>query len=269
MKPSFLLILSVLTSALGAQASVKTTVAHNSNEKATADFKFPDVPSPSKIDAATTARFEIIDGVRDENCGDLDVLHDGKLPTEQDEPGANFFFNAGTEGGRLLVDLGKIVEVKQVNTYSWHPDTRGPQVYQLYISDGAASDFSPKPGHGRDPAALGWKLLAKIDTRVKDEESGGQYGVSISDTDGALGKFRYLLFAVSRTEADDAFGNTFLSEIDVIDQNANTDSAPVVVNEHARETIEMKGYTAALDTSETPDLTDWAYTNLVPMVREW
>jgi hypothetical protein len=42
--------------------------------------------------------------------------------------------------------------------------------------------------------------------------------VSISDTDGALGKYRYLLFDVSSTENDDDFGNTFYSEIDVIEQ---------------------------------------------------
>ena len=35
---------------------------------------------------------------------------------------------------------------------------------------------------------------------------------------GALGKYRYLLFDISRTESDDDFGNTFYSEIDVIEQ---------------------------------------------------
>jgi hypothetical protein len=32
-----------------------------------------------------------------------------------------------------------------------------------------------------------------------------------------LGTFRYLLFDVHRTESADPFGNTFFSEIDVVD----------------------------------------------------
>ncbi|MGO9199499.1 MAG: DUF1080 domain-containing protein [Limisphaerales bacterium] len=66
----------------------------------------------------------------------------------------------------------------------------------------------------------GSALLAKVDTRPKDGEPGGQYGVSISDSDGLIGKYRYLLFDISRTEDADDFGNTFYSEIDVIDRNA-------------------------------------------------
>lgn len=41
-----------------------------------------------------------------------------------------------------------------VNTYSWHPSTRGPQVYKLYASDGAAQTFNPKPEKGRRPGRL-------------------------------------------------------------------------------------------------------------------
>ena len=32
----------------------------------------------------------------------------------------------------------------------------------------------------------------------------------------ALGRYRYLLFDISRTESDDDYGNTFYGEIDVI-----------------------------------------------------
>jgi len=71
-----------------------------------------------------------------------------------------------------------------------------------------------------DPTKSGWKLLAVVDTRPKDgTDAGGQYGVSIADTAGAaLGKYRYLLLDCSKTESDDDFGNTFYSEIDVIEQ---------------------------------------------------
>ena len=43
-----------------------------------------------------------------------------------------------------------------------------------------------------------------------------QYGVSITDASGALGKYRYLLFDCIETETDDPWGNTFYSEIDVV-----------------------------------------------------
>ncbi len=200
------------------RAEVKVAVEHNDNDKATADFKFKGIPAASKDDAATSAKFSIVDGERDPNGGDLDKLNDGKLPSEEDQPEENFFFNAGTEGGRIGVDLGKVTAVKQVNTYSWHPNTRGPQVYKLYASDGAAADFKGDPKAGADPEKCGWKLIAKVDTRPKEGTGGGQYGVSVSDSDGPLGKYRYLLFDTSRTEADDQFGNTFYSEIDVVEQ---------------------------------------------------
>jgi hypothetical protein len=200
------------------RAEVKVTVEHNEDEKATGDFKFKDIPGPSKDDAATHAKFSIVDGERDPNGGDLDKLNDGKLPTEEDQPDENFFFNAGTEGGRIGIDLGKAIAVKQVNTYSWHPNTRGPQVYKLYAADGSAADFKTEPKSGADPAKCGWKLLATVDTRPKEGTGGGQYGVSISDAGGTLGKYRYLLIDTQRTESDDPFGNTFFSEIDVVEQ---------------------------------------------------
>jgi hypothetical protein len=207
-----------LVAALSAQADVKVTVGHNSNEDAKPEFKFKNVPSPSTNDIATKAKFTIADGEQDPNGGDVTKLNDGKLPTEEDEPAENFFFNAGTEGGRLQLDLGSVVNIKQVNTYSWHPNTRGPQFYKLYGSDGTATNFVALPKNGTNPEKAGWKLITSVDTRPKDGDPGGQYGVSISDTSGALGKYRYLLFDCMRTESDDDFGNTFYSEIDVIEQ---------------------------------------------------
>ena len=258
---------AVVFVATSARAEVKVTVDHNS--EGTPKFKFEHVPSPSKTDAAAKAKFTIADGERDDNGGGLEKLNDGGLPTEQDEPAENFFFNAGTEGGRLALDLGTVIEVKQVNTYSWHPNTRGPQVYKLYASDGKPEGFNAKPGKDTAPDKAGWKFVAKVDTR-KDGENGGQYGVSISDSDGPLGKYRYLLFDVSQTETDDAFGNTFYSEIDVIAAGTGTASAesggdapPFVVNS-------TDGYCKiTIDTSKAPDLKEWAEQKLAPVLAEW
>jgi len=201
---------------IASNAEIKITTDHNSNESASPEFKFKSVPSPARTNAAISAKFTIVDGERDDNGGELEKLHDGKLPTEEDQPAENFFFNAGTEGGRLLMDLGRTITIAQVNTYSWHPNTRGPQVYKLYGADGTGDGFKEQPGKGTDPEKSGWKLLASVDTRPKSGDGGGQYGVSISDSEGPLGRYRYLLFDMARTENEDPFGNTFYSEITVI-----------------------------------------------------
>jgi hypothetical protein len=262
-------LLFTATVALG---EVKIVVDHNDNEHASAAFKFKTVPPPSKSDTATKAKFSIVDGDRDENGGDVDKLNDGKGPTEEDQPSENFFFNAGTEGGRLAADLGSVIEVKQVNTYSWHPNTRGPQVYKLYASDGQAEGFKARPQNGTDPEKAGWKLVAKVDTRPKEGDPGGQYGVSVSESEGSLGKFRYLLFDAARTEADDDFGNTFYSEIDVIAKDEATGTAASAANAPGAPFIirSTDDYCEiSIDTAGAPDLTDWAEKKLAPVLAEW
>ena len=206
----------VLTTALAAFPSAKVTIDHNTGNSATAEFKFKKVPPPAKDDAASKAKLKLIVGHADPNSGGLKSLTDGLLPEDDDQPRANFFFNAGSDGGRFLMDLGSVIEIAAINSYSWHPDSRAPQVYNLFASDGADPRFNPEPDAKTDPATCGWKLIATVDTRPKQGESGGQYGVSITDSSGSLGKFRYLLFDSVPSEDDDPWGNTFFSEIDVI-----------------------------------------------------
>jgi hypothetical protein len=194
------------------------------------------------------------------------VLTDGNLPSDSDQPGANFFFAQGTDGGRLLVDLGKAIEIKQINTYSWHRNTRAPQVYSVYASEGKDEGFDAQVKRPDDPAKSGWKLLGEVDTRTQHKVEGGQYGVSITETSGSLGSARYLLFDVRRTESEDSFGNTFLSEIDVIDKNAPEQEEPALVESVA---IEGTPYRFTVDTNEAPDLTEWATKVMIPVMKEW
>src|SRR5262249_39414513 len=142
------------------------------------------------------------------------VITDGLVPREDDEPGSNFFFDAGTSGGSFRMDFGSVVSMTDVRSYSWHPNTRGPQLYALYGADGTAKTFEPLPKGATDPVDVGWTALAVVDTR-KPGDNGGQYGVRISHASGRLGSFRYLLFVCTVTELDDDWGNTFFSEIDV------------------------------------------------------
>lgn len=253
-----------------AHAEPKVTVAVNDNDEATSEFSFKTVPPPSPGDAATTAQFTIVDGTADPNSGGLDKLHDGRLPDEADQPAENFFFQAGTAGGRVQVDLGKATSIRQINTYSWHPGARGPQIYKLYASDGTADDFNATPKAGTAPEQCGWKLIASVDTKPKSEEGGGQYGVSIADPDGSLGTYRYLLFDMAATERDDEFGNTFYSEIDVVDTNASTAVVvrPVPAGEFSIKTADGK-CTITINTAQAPGLKDWAQNKLAPVLAEW
>ena len=214
----FPVLVALASSFATARSEIKVVVDHNEVGYAAAGYRFKQVPPPSAKDQASKAKFSIVDGVKDDNSGDLEKLHDGKSPTEQDQPDENFFFDAGTDGGRLLVDLGSVIPLRQINTYSWHPRDRGPQLYRLYASDGKAEGFNPRPKKGLKPDTCGWKLVASVDTRPKSGDVGGQYGVSISDSNGPLGKYRYLLIDSQKTESDDQFGNTFFSEIDVVEQ---------------------------------------------------
>jgi hypothetical protein len=263
-------ILLIFASAV-ASAEIKVVAEHNDLDDSTAAFKFKTVPSPSNMNAARDAKFTIVDGQIDDASGGLDVLHDGKLSTEQDEPSANFFFNAGTEGGRIVMDLGRIIEVKRVDTYSWHVDTRAPQVYRLYGSDGTAIGFKSSPAKDSDPANVGWTLIASVDTRPKTGDVGGQYGVSIADSDRSFGKYRYLLIAATRTESDDGFGNTFFSEIDVIDAKEAASQPANTLDQTGLKQVEIDHgrYTATIDTTDAPDLSDWADKQLAPVVSEW
>jgi hypothetical protein len=197
-------------------AGITVTVDHNSGASATREFKFTRVPSPSKDDVASKATVQFVDGDLDPNGAGLTAFIDGLLPRDEDEPGGNAFFNAGTAGGAVRFDLGRVVAIAQINTYSWHPNTRGPQVYSIYGSDGTSATFNAAPAGSTDPASAGWTLIASVDTRTGRGDDGGQYGVSLTRTGGTVGSYRYLLLVCHATESDDDWGNTFYSELDVI-----------------------------------------------------
>jgi hypothetical protein len=222
MNGKFLLAFAIVViQGLISNAHAQVTVTIDHNPAGTGNFNFNRVPTPVKDDAGARAKWLLLVGELDPNAVGFNALNDGLLPANQDQPTANFFFSAGSTGGRFRLDLGKLVEISQVNSYSWHPNSRGPQVYLLYASDGADPKFNAEPKGYVDPTTAGWKLLTIVDTRQKFGRLGGQYGVSVAAADGALGKYRYLLFDTVATETDDDWGNTFYSEIDVIEEGAS------------------------------------------------
>jgi hypothetical protein len=258
-----------------AVGEVKVVTAVNRDDAATAEFKFAEIPSPSRTDAANAAKFTLLDGRRDSNGGELSRLNDGRTPREDDEPRSNFFFAARSNGGRIHVDLGKTTDVKQINTYSWHADARGPQVYKLYIVDPAAKEPNLKPERDADLAKVGWRLLAEVDTRPADGSPGGQHAASIRDSaGGSLGEVRYLLFVVARTEKHANFDNTFYSEIDIDDGKEHARAADVADPrpETPAELDVMKigdNYEIAFDTSQMPEIKEWVEKKLKPVCAEW
>jgi hypothetical protein len=258
---SVAIICGLLLVTAATQAEVRVVSERNEGKTATGKFKFPKVPSPSRTDAAANATFSIVGGRRDGNGAGTSALHNGRLPANSDQPGANFFFAQRAKGGRILVDLGAAAAVKQINTYSWHASDRGPQVYRLY-----AAESSAKGAKDVAPDKAGWKLIASVDTRPKSGKFGGQYGVSISDSTGAaMGKFRYLLFDISRTESADPFGNTFFSEIDVSDGKVHK-----VAPAPEPETVSIDGkYEMVLDYTAMPELKEWIAKSLKPVCVKW
>jgi hypothetical protein len=259
----------LLTSSLVSFGEIKVIIEHNEGAAASDAFKFKKIPTPSQNDAATNATFTIVDGARDRSGGGLRKLNDGQLPTDEDQPEENFFFQAGSDGGRVLVDLHTNIDISEVNSYSWHPGSRGPQVYKLYASAGTAKDFNSKPTRTNDPVKSGWKLLANVDSRPKTGNVGGQYGVSITNSHGTIGKYRYLLFDISATASNDDFAQTFYSEIDIVEKNSKPQPIVNVAGKTFRTNSTDGKCEIVIDSSRAPDLDDWAQHTLAPALAEW
>lgn len=205
-------MISILLLMLVAFFDAQVTFEHNPSSVANREFKFRKIASPSKDDAGLNAKLTLIDGDLDQSSGALSTLVDGRLPQDEDEPGGNVFFRAGSTGGRFRMDFTTPIEIARINSYSWHPNSRGPQLYKVYGADGSEPNLNLDPKRGVDPASCGWKLIALVSTLSDKTDDGGQYAASVSD----VGKYRHLLFDCYITELYDNWGNTFYSEIDIL-----------------------------------------------------
>ncbi len=198
-----------------ALSDVKVEIEHNENDVASHSFKFTSIPAPTKDDLGAKATLSLIEGPLDGGSADLNALVDGVVPTNEDDPGSNVYFRAGGMGGRFRMDFGSAIDIEHLISYSWHPASRGPQLYKLYAAEGAEVNLNLAPKRGVDPATVGWKFVTLVNTIPSKGEEGGQYAARVS-APGGLGKYRYLLFDCYVTELSDDWGNTFYSEIDVI-----------------------------------------------------
>lgn len=253
------------------QAAVQVQVERVPASEAGTGFRFPSVPRPVRGDAASGATIRVVAGRADANGGGVTVLNDGRVPANEDQPARNFFFAPQSAGGRILVDLGRPLGVGAIHTYSWHGGNRAPQVYEVYGNSGMDAGFDPMVASS--PTNSAWTRIASVDTRPAQGEAGGQHGVRIHAGDGTLGSFRYLLFDCHRTTREDPFDQTFFSEIDVLDASAPAvaEADEIAEPKQIRQTFDAgEGrYRFTIDSTLVPDLTEWANTNLVPVVREW
>ncbi|HYE32271.1 MAG TPA: basic secretory protein-like protein [Methylomirabilota bacterium] len=232
---------------------------HLEGAAGSASFKFKSVPSPVKGDRAEKAKITLLRGNTEVNGGGVAKLNDGELPREEDAPSANFFLvNRGTSPARLVIDLRDAVEVERVSSFSWHPGGRGPQRYTLHGSlepvDGAASALT---------------RLAEVTTRKSGAEPGGQHAASVTAKEGALGKFRFLIFDIEAGDKEDVFGQTFFSEIDVI---AKGDMVEPIGAPERHETVVTTGegkYHIIVDTTDAPELREWVEKELSPVIKDW
>ena len=234
-------------------------------QSSTSRFSLESLPMPAIDDLAKMSSSKLLEGKADRGSGALGVLFDGQLPGGSDEPSRNFFFAQGSGGGRLLVDLGKEIEVKSVGTYSWHPSSRAAQRYDLYGADAKSiPKASPRPAKpGED-----WKWIESVDTSSKKP---GQHAVMVGREDGtSLGRFRYLIFDIFPNGNQGPFNETFYSEIDVLEvgeREVQRLERPKTIVKKIQSTSGKYSY--VVDATDAPDLAQWASDKLVPVMDEW
>jgi hypothetical protein len=200
----------------------------------TAAFHFPTIEPPSNHDYADAsqghARISLYRGRAKHDSGPLGVLLDGKGQTRADAPNESFLF-ADSTSGMILLDLGRKIPVKKINTYSWHQHhlqpgdhLRATQKYYLYGS----SQATPPAADG-DLAAAGWTPIVRVDTDEyfdvpRLDARPAQQAVSITAPDGGpIGEYRYLLWDVRPTQwkhQSAHLANTFYGEFDVYDESS-------------------------------------------------
>lgn len=264
---SFFALLAGTTTA----QDVSVVVERNASLAASTDYKFATVPAISESDAGNLATAKLVRGSSDTNGGSVRTLFDGRGSENQDDPKNNFFL-AGTDGAQLLIDLGREIDIRQFNTYSWHPSLRGPQVYTLYgicqpAETGAEPTIFDMPTVSGIPAGASWKKIADVDTRINFADAGGQYGVSIRGADEQpLGTYRYLVVDISSTAPGRFNSQSFFSEIDIVD-GKSYEKAPT---ETQIDVLDVDGkYQITFDTSEVPELRGWVDQTLKPICLQW
>ena len=133
----------------------------------------------------------------------LPRLNDGLTAKNDDDLEHVFFINFN--GARVLCDLKKEIDVGAVSTFSWHVRDRAPQRFTLWGSN------KEKPDAAEKDLKQNWTEIAKVDTQPLND--GGKHGSLIYNPAGSVGRYRYLLWQITKP------GNgTFFTEMDVYEK---------------------------------------------------
>ncbi|HWL93654.1 MAG TPA: glycoside hydrolase family 38 C-terminal domain-containing protein, partial [Phycisphaerae bacterium] len=140
--------------------------------------------------------------------GDFVRLNDGEVAQNHDDAGRCVWYD---NEGRFFCDLGRSVNVGQVNTYSWHRSNRAPQYFSLW---GSNEEKMP-PAEITHKRQGDWTLLGVVKTDELGQ--GGVHSSSISGSGGSLGEYRWLMWI-----AEDVGEGTFFTEIDIHASDADS-----------------------------------------------
>jgi len=123
------------------------------------------------------------------------------------------FFGDNTSGS-FLVDLGRVISVHKINSYSWHQHDKKEQhrhrAQQRFTLYGFAGD--QLPALDLPPVKAGWTRVARVNSDLVFEvahplDRPAQQACSVTAAQGEIGRFRYLLWEVEH--------HTFFGELDV------------------------------------------------------
>jgi hypothetical protein len=219
--------------ALSVEAGQAQVLVRIEQGDGTAEFRFPTIPPPSSEDYADrgqgAASMQVVRGglflTAPVPSGPPELLLDGRGQTGSDSPAESVFFGPN-DSGALLLDLGRAITISRINTYSWHQNkavenrVRAVQKFTLYGFAGENAPMFEGP-----PAEAGWVPIARVDSddffRVMQPiDRPAQQACSITGAHGAIGRYRYLLWAVEPTQAvtKPVLDNTFYAEFDVYGQ---------------------------------------------------
>ncbi|MDC0363833.1 FecR family protein, partial [Opitutales bacterium] len=139
----------------------------------TEQFRFPTISPPSKEDTADQskggARITVPQGklrTPRSSTPNPSVLIDGRGQTKQDSPRESLFFEDGRYGS-LLMDLGRAISIRKINSYSWHQHNRiedhRVRAHQGYVLYGFAGESPPSAEAAGDQDS-GWVRIARVNS---------------------------------------------------------------------------------------------------------
>ncbi len=197
-----------------AQTTVTTEVDFGVDRETNGTFVFSTVPSNSSTDLAHGLTVAVLAGSPHTASGPIKVLTDGPAQKNWDSVPESFFAADTSTNIRIQIKLTNIQGIGEINTYSWHRNSRSRQQYRVYTAlapSNSAPDFTVASFQNDTALAkLGYKAIASVDT---GGHSGGQAGVSVA---GSFGLNQYVLFDIKPHSLSNVYRSTFFGEIDIL-----------------------------------------------------